>query len=123
MGTDILLTMKLLAVIAVVALLTADLADARKKKQRKCCGKCAPKKPAQACAEKAVDIIFVLDGSSSVGPRNFTVAQNFINGIVDEFNVSPQGVQIGLLQYSTAPRIEFNLGAQKTKEAVKGAVK
>jgi len=77
----------------------------------------------KGCKEKAVDIIFVLDGSSSVGPRNFTVAQNFINGIVDEFNVSPQGVQIGLLQYSTAPRIEFNLGAQKTKEAVKGAVK
>merc|ERR1712066_442836 len=82
-----------------------------------------PKKPPQACAEKAVDVIFVLDGSSSVGPKNFTVAQNFINGIVDKFNVSPQGVKIGLLQYSTSPRIEFNLNDHKTKKAVKAAVK
>jgi len=115
--------MKLLAVIAVMALLTADFADAKKKKQRKCCGKCKPKKPPQACAEKAVDVIFVLDGSSSVGPKNFTVAQNFINGIVDKFNVSPDGVKIGLLQYSTSPRIEFNLNDHKTKESVKKAVK
>merc|ERR1739848_422716 len=115
---------KFLAAIALLAILSGDLfADAKKKKQRKCCGKCAPKKPAQACAEKAVDVIFVLDGSSSVGPKNFTVAQNFINGIVDKFNVSPQGVKIGLLQYSTSPRIEFNLNDHKTKKGVKAAVK
>jgi len=143
---------KFLAAVALLAILSGDLfADAKKKKQRKCdtihkqvkklrqsklwrsclietcslagCGKCKPKKPPQACAEKAVDVIFVLDGSSSVGPKNFTVAQNFINGIVDKFNVSPEGVKIGLLQYSTSPRIEFNLNDHKTKKAVKAAVK
>jgi len=115
---------KFLAAIALLAILSGDLfADAKKKKQRKCCGKCKPKKPPQACAEKAVDVIFVLDGSSSVGPKNFTVAQNFINGIVDKFNVSPEGVKIGLLQYSTRPRIEFNLNDHKTKKGVKSAVK
>jgi len=143
--------MKFLAAICLIAVLSGDLfADAKKKKQRKCltihkqvkklqqsklwrsclietcdlagCGKCKPKKPPQACAEKAVDVIFVLDGSSSVGPKNFTVAQNFINGIVDKFNVSPEGVKIGLLQYSTSPRIEFNLDDHKTKKAVKAAV-
>lgn len=115
--------MKYLAVLAVLAVLSVGTVDAKKKKQRKCCGKCAPKKPSQACAEKAVDVIFVLDGSSSVGPKNFTVAQNFINGIVDKFNVSPEGVKIGLLQYSTTPRIEFNLNDHKTKKQVKAAVK
>jgi len=90
--------MKYLAVLAVLAVLSVGTVDAKKKKQRKCatihkqvknlqksklwrsclietcslagCGKCAPKKPSQACAEKAVDVIFVLDGSSSVGPKN-----------------------------------------------------
>merc|ERR1712226_1509297 len=114
--------MKLFTALAVLAV-AASLGDAKKKKQRKCCGKCKPKKAPEACAEKAVDVIFVLDGSSSVGPKNFTVAQNFINGIADKFNVSPDGVKIGLLQYSTAPRIEFNLNDHKTKESVKQAVK
>jgi uncharacterized protein YegL len=116
--------MKFLAAVALLAVLSGDLfADAKKKKQQKCCGKCKPKKAPQACAEKAVDVIFVLDGSSSVGPKNFTVAQNFINGIVDKFNVSPEGVKIGLLQYSTRPRIEFNLNDHMTKKGVKAAVK
>jgi len=42
---------------------------------------------------------------------------------VDKFNVSPDGVKIGLLQYSTSPRIEFNLNDHKTKDSVKKAVK
>jgi uncharacterized protein YegL len=114
--------MKLLTALAVLAL-AASLGEAgKKRKDRRCCGKCKPKKE-PACAEKAVDVIFVLDGSSSVGPKNFTVAQNFINGIVDKFNVSPEGVKIALLQYSTSPRIEFNLNDHKTKKQVQQAVK
>merc|ERR1712226_973872 len=114
--------MKLFTALAVLAV-AASLGEAgKKRKDRRCCGKCKPKKE-PACAEKAVDVIFVLDGSSSVGPKNFTVAQNFINGIVDKFNVSPEGVKIGLLQYSTRPRIEFNLNDHKTKKSVKAAVK
>jgi len=114
--------MKLFTALAVLAV-AASLGEAgKKRKDRRCCGKCKPKKE-PACAEKAVDVIFVLDGSSSVGPKNFTVAQNFINGIVDKFNVSPEGVKIALLQYSTSPRIEFNLNDHKTKGAVKQAVK
>merc|ERR1712226_866698 len=114
--------MKLFTALAVLAV-AASLGEAgKKRKDRRCCGKCKPKKE-PACAEKAVDVIFVLDGSSSVGPKNFTVAQNFINGIVDKFNVSPEGVKIALLQYSTSPRIEFNLNDHKTKESVKQAVK
>merc|ERR1711981_197058 len=94
------------------------------KKKKPCPARCACKAPKSepACKEKAVDIVFVLDGSSSVGPRNFTVAQNFINGIVDKFSVSAGGVKIGLLQYSTSPRIEFNLNDHTTKAAVKQAV-
>ena len=42
------------------------------------CGKCKPKKPPQACAEKAVDVIFVLDGSSSVGPKNGQLVQKLV---------------------------------------------
>jgi len=75
---------KFLAAIALLAILSGDLfADAKKKKQRKCCGKCKPKKPPQACAEKAVDVIFVLDGSSSVGPKNGQLVQNLESKIIN----------------------------------------
>lgn len=120
--------MKLLQTVFIVAVVLATVTEAKKRRkkpsaggQKQCCGPC--KKQPQECKEKAVDIIFVLDGSSSVGPRNFTVAQNFINGIVDKFSVSQGGVKIGLLQYSTAPRVEFRLDDHTSKKAVKQAVK
>jgi len=109
-------------------LVSSEVSAARKKggKKKPCPARsrcaCKKAKPEPACKEKAVDIVFVLDGSSSVGPRNFTVAQNFINGIVDKFSVSAGGVKIGLLQYSTSPRIEFNLNDHSTKASVKQAV-
>jgi uncharacterized protein YegL len=93
---------------------------------KKCsrCSKCKKKPPPKLeCKEKAVDLIFILDGSSSVGPKNFTVAKSFINSIVDKFKVSPKGVKVALLQYSTSPRLEFNLNDHKTKQGVTKAVK
>merc|ERR1712110_1295946 len=70
------------------------LKAAKIKALKKCCNKCQKKAPPKVeCKEKAVDLIFVLDGSSSVGDKNFTVAKSFINSIVDKFRVSPTGVK------------------------------
>lgn len=102
------------------------LKAAKIKALKKCsrCSKCQKKAPPKKveCQEKAVDLIFVLDGSSSVGDKNFTVAKSFINGIVDKFRVSPSGVKVALMQYSTATHLEFNLNDYSTKDGVTSAV-
>merc|ERR1719219_1033679 len=115
----------LLALVVLTAVATAAKSTQARKiaALKKCCSKCKKPKPKPECKEKAVDLIFVLDGSSSVGPKNFTVAKTFINSIVDKFRVSPSGVKVALLQYSTAPHLEFNLNDYKTKEGVTKAVK
>merc|ERR1719219_368667 len=115
----------LLALVVLTAVATAAKSTQARKiaALKKCCSKCKKPKPKPECKEKAVDLIFVLDGSSSVGPKNFTVAKSFINSIVDKFRVSPQGVKVALMQYSTTTRLEFNLNDHTTKKAVSNAVK
>lgn len=122
--------MKLLCAVVALAAVASAMQPAKMsakkiKSLRKCCSKCSkkPQAPKLECKEKAVDLIFVLDGSSSVGPKNFTVAKSFINSIVDKFQVSPQGVKVALLQYSTGTRLEFNLDDHKSKKSVTNAVK
>lgn len=93
------------------------------KKQGGCRKKKTKKKP-RACEEKAVDLIFVLDGSSSVGPKNFTVVKQFMSSIVEKFSVSSNGVRVALHQYSSGHKqqLEFNLDDHATKKDVLGAI-
>ncbi|KAG7470039.1 hypothetical protein MATL_G00135470 [Megalops atlanticus] len=78
------------------------------------------KKP--ECVDGAMDMVFVIDGSKSLGPANFELVKQFVNGIVDSLDVSGGATRVGLLQYSTKVRTEFTLGqfssAQDIKEAV-----
>merc|ERR1712226_289503 len=66
---------------------------------RRCNKKGGCKKKAPTCKDKGVDVLFVLDGSSSVGPKNFTVVKDFMSNIVRKFSVSDSGVHVALHQY------------------------
>ncbi|KAL8212551.1 UNVERIFIED_CONTAM: hypothetical protein K2H54_050547 [Gekko kuhli] len=55
------------------------------------------------------DVVFLVDGSSSIGRANFRMVQAFMEGLVVPFVnvVSENGVRFGLVQYSDDPKIEF----------------
>uniref|UniRef100_A0A671R313 Collagen, type VII, alpha 1 n=1 Tax=Sinocyclocheilus anshuiensis TaxID=1608454 RepID=A0A671R313_9TELE len=57
----------------------------------------------------AADIVFLVDGSSSIGRANFVLVKNFMAGIVKPFArvVGPSGIRFGTVQYSDTARVEF----------------
>ncbi len=48
------------------------------------------------------DIVFVLDGSGSIGSVNFEKCKDFVRALVDEFDIGEDKYQIGLQQFSSS---------------------
>ncbi|XP_049902595.1 matrilin-2-like isoform X4 [Epinephelus moara] len=74
------------------------------------------------CADGVMDLVFIIDGSKSLGPANFELVKQFVNSIVDSLDISRTGTHVGLLQYSTKVRPEFTLGQYTTARSIKQAV-
>ncbi|KAJ8371487.1 hypothetical protein AAFF_G00308050 [Aldrovandia affinis] len=71
------------------------------------------------CTEEAVaDIVFLVDGSWSIGAANFQQVRDFLVSLVDSFDVGPEQVRIGLVQYSTSPVTEFLLNTYSDKQEI-----
>ncbi|XP_076592743.1 collagen alpha-6(VI) chain [Chaetodon auriga] len=71
------------------------------------------------CTQEAVaDIVFMVDGSWSIGTENFEQIRQFLSTLVNSFDVAPDHVRIGLIQYSTTPRTEFLLNTHQNKESI-----
>ncbi|XP_053350350.1 collagen alpha-6(VI) chain-like [Clarias gariepinus] len=71
------------------------------------------------CTQEALaDIIFLVDSSFSIGTENFQKIRDFLFTFVNSFDVSPDKVQIGLVQYSNSPHSEFHLNTFETKEKI-----
>lgn len=76
-----------------------------------------------ACTDAATDVVFLIDGSKSVRPENFELVKRFINQIVDKLDVSVRNTHVGLVQYSSAVKLEFPLGKYTNKKDIKDGVK
>uniref|UniRef100_F7A5C3 VWFA domain-containing protein n=1 Tax=Monodelphis domestica TaxID=13616 RepID=F7A5C3_MONDO len=68
---------------------------------------CNESKP--ICGHREIDLVFLIDGSSSIHPRNFTAMKTFMKQIVNSFTIGKDRVRIGVAQYSTNPQKEFYL--------------
>ncbi|XP_072249450.1 matrilin-2-like [Leuresthes tenuis] len=74
------------------------------------------------CHDGVMDLVFVIDGSKSLGPANFELVKQLVNSIVDSLDISRTGTHVGLIQYSTKVRTEFTLGQYVTAQDIKQAV-
>lgn len=76
-----------------------------------------PSCPECAKATRA-DIVFLVDGSSSIGIDNFQEVRQFLRSVVNGLDIGPDKVRVGLAQYSNEPRQEFLLKDHMDKASV-----
>jgi len=68
------------------------------------------------------DLIFVVDSSGSIGIDNWRRVLDFINNIIDQVGVAPQGTHVGLVTYGNRAHIQFNLNNFTDAAQMKAAV-
>ncbi|CAO2585923.1 von Willebrand factor A domain-containing protein 2 [Lemmus lemmus] len=71
----------------------------------------------------AVDILFLLDGSHSVGKGSFERSKRFAMAVCDALDISPGRVRVGALQFGSTPHLEFPLDSFSTRQEVKANIK
>lgn len=68
------------------------------------------------------DIVFLVDGSSSIGTSNFQEVRLFLRSLVSDLDIGPGNIQVGLAQYSSDPQQEFLLKDHAEKTALLAAI-
>nr|XP_020475830.1 collagen alpha-3(VI) chain-like isoform X2 [Monopterus albus] len=64
------------------------------------------------------DIVFLVDGSNYIGSANLPYVRDFIINVINQVDVRPDRVQIGLLQFAEHPRVEFYLNSYNNRQDV-----
>ncbi|NXI56680.1 VWA2 protein, partial [Chloroceryle aenea] len=70
-----------------------------------------------------LDVLFLLDGSYSIGKGSFERSKHFAGKLCDALDIHPDRVHVGVIQFSSTPHLEFPLGSYLTKQEVKERVK
>ncbi|XP_031725871.1 collagen alpha-3(VI) chain-like isoform X1 [Anarrhichthys ocellatus] len=69
------------------------------------------------------DIIFLIDGSDTTGSEGIVHIRDFILNIVQQLDVQPDQVRVGIVQYADRVKTEFSLNTHNNKPAVVSATK
>ncbi|XP_074982576.1 collagen alpha-1(XXI) chain isoform X1 [Caretta caretta] len=73
-----------------------------------------------SCRTAPADLVFILDGSYSVGPENFEIIKRWLVNITRNFDIGPKFIQVGVVQYSDYPVLEIPLGTHDSTENLIG---
>uniref|UniRef100_A0A8C4Q898 Uncharacterized protein n=1 Tax=Eptatretus burgeri TaxID=7764 RepID=A0A8C4Q898_EPTBU len=75
------------------------------------------------CYRAKADLVFMLDGSWSMGEENFKTVLQFVHSLVESFEIiGPSGVQVAVAQFSDVPRTEFLLKQYTERENLLDAI-
>ncbi|XP_032892887.1 collagen alpha-1(VII) chain isoform X3 [Amblyraja radiata] len=69
------------------------------------------------CSTARADIVFLVDGSESIGYENFQKVKQFLYNVVSHLpHLGPDVTQVSVVQYSDDPKIEIPLGKVTTQQ-------
>ncbi len=69
-----------------------------------------------------MDLLFVVDGSRSVGQQNFNDMKTFLKRVVDVTDVSGDTARIAVIQFNENPYPEFSFNSFRNENSVKGKI-
>ncbi|XP_069814430.1 collagen alpha-6(VI) chain-like [Dendropsophus ebraccatus] len=92
-----------------------DLGDIFKNISDAACGR-------TECQREQADITFLIDGSGSISESDFTVMKKFMISVIEDFDIGPNQIHVGVAQYSHLFRTEFQLKTYLDKELLKKKV-
>ncbi|XP_051264915.1 collagen alpha-1(XII) chain isoform X3 [Dicentrarchus labrax] len=75
------------------------------------------------CKGAKADVVFLIDGSWSIGEESFTKVVQFVSGMIGAFDkIGPSGMQVSFVQYSDEAKTEFRLNAYHNKSSAMGSL-
>ena len=74
------------------------------------------------CDEAQIDLVFVLDASTSVTEPNFQLMKDFVKDFLFIAEIDNGNVRVGVIIYSTEDYVQFQLNTYATKAEVFDAV-
>lgn len=74
------------------------------------------------CGLARVDLVFVIDSSTSVGEENFRKQINFVKQLLSNSDIDSGAVRAGALIYSTGVEVQFQLNAYSTQASMFEAI-
>uniref|UniRef100_A0A3Q0T242 VWFA domain-containing protein n=1 Tax=Amphilophus citrinellus TaxID=61819 RepID=A0A3Q0T242_AMPCI len=77
---------------------------------------CKSTKP--VCEKQSADLVFLVDQSGSISPRDYAIMKNFTIELINSFKVSEDLVRVGLGQFSSMFQHEFYLNQYYTEKAM-----
>ncbi|KAI3415661.1 hypothetical protein GPALN_005254 [Globodera pallida] len=76
-----------------------------------------------SCPKQRTDLIFLIDGSGSIGSQVFrNEVLRFLKEFIELFDIGLDNTRVGLIQYSDQIRHEFNLNQYSDKQSLLQAV-
>ena len=75
-----------------------------------------------APAKCPVNIVIVLDDSSSIGSTNFNLTKSFLSQLVGYLDIDSGNTRLGLVTYSTSATTRFNLNTHNSVTSVQSAI-
>ncbi|KAM6898646.1 von Willebrand factor A domain-containing protein 2 [Lycodopsis pacificus] len=64
----------------------------------------------------AMDILFLMDGSYSVGKGSFERSKHYAIKLCQALDIRPDKVRVGVIQFGSSPRLEFALDSYTSKQ-------
>uniref|UniRef100_A0A2C9LZH0 VWFA domain-containing protein n=1 Tax=Biomphalaria glabrata TaxID=6526 RepID=A0A2C9LZH0_BIOGL len=75
-----------------------------------------------SCAEAKLDLVFVLDASTSVTEPNFELMKDFVKDFLLDADIDGGNVRVGVVIFSDADYVQFQLNAYDKKADVYNAI-
>uniref|UniRef100_H3DGW2 Cochlin n=1 Tax=Tetraodon nigroviridis TaxID=99883 RepID=H3DGW2_TETNG len=69
-----------------------------------------------------IDLVFLMDGSWSIGKRRFKIQKDFLAEVAQAINVGPTGPMMGVVQYGDDPVTEISLKSVSSSREARSAV-